>query len=118
MEDLGEVELKNISRPVQVYRVHVASDHEQDAESAPLPLPSKPSIAVLPFDNMSGDPEQEYFSDGISEDIITDLSKISGLFVIAGNSSFFYKHVFAGSSIQPSSSSMKWANDLAAYAPA
>jgi adenylate cyclase len=60
-------------------------------ESSPLPLPDKPSIAVLPFVNMSGDPEQEYFSDGITEDIITDLSKVSGLFVIARNSSFSYK---------------------------
>ena len=55
------------------------------------PLPDTPSIAVLPFTNMSGDPEQEYFSDGITEDIITDLSKVSGLFVVARNSTFTYK---------------------------
>ena len=60
-------------------------------ETSPLPLPDKPSIAVLPFDNMSGDPKQEYFSDGITEEIITALSKVSGLFVIARNSSFTYK---------------------------
>src|SRR5262249_12956818 len=62
-----------------------------DAAPAALPLPDKPSIAVLPFTNMSDDPEQEYFSDGIAEDLITDLSKISGLFVIARNSTFVYK---------------------------
>ncbi len=56
-----------------------------------LPLPDKPSIAVLPFVNMSGDPEQEYFSDGMTEDLITDLAQLSGLFVIARNSSFYYK---------------------------
>ena len=56
-----------------------------------FPLPDKPSIAVLPFDNLSGDPEQEYFADGMTEDLITDLSKISGLFVIARNSTFTYK---------------------------
>ena len=61
------------------------------SEQAPVPLPDKPSIAVLPFINMSDDPEQEYFSDGITEDIITDLSKVSGLFVVARNSSFTYK---------------------------
>ncbi len=145
LEDLGEQQLKNIARPVRVFRV--ASDGEaagatvatagggrkpwqwaaagvvvamvgglaiwQLRPSAPMPapaevtatapevvsepaaapvqLPDKPSIAVLPFTNMSGDPEQEYFSDGITEDIITDLSKVSGLFVVARNSSFTYK---------------------------
>ena len=65
---------------------------EAAAEARPaLALPDKPSIAVLSFDNMSGDPEQEYFSDGLTEDIITDLSKVSALFVIARNSSFTYK---------------------------
>jgi len=80
LEDLGERELKNIVRPVQVFRI------------APAPaVPQKPSIAVLPFTNMSGDAEQEYFSDGMTEDLITDLSKVSALFVIARNSSFAYK---------------------------
>jgi adenylate cyclase len=92
LTDLGEQQVKNISRPVHVYRV-VAGRATQAAEapaSAPL-LPDKPSIAVLPFINMSGDPEQEFFSDGISEDIITALSHYSSLFVIARNSSFTYK---------------------------
>jgi adenylate cyclase len=92
-EDLGERELKNVAEPVRVFRI--TSDWDPPVSSASgsvtLPLPDRPSIAVLPFDNMSGDPEQEYFSDGISEDIITDLSKISALFVIARNSSFSYK---------------------------
>jgi adenylate cyclase len=83
-------ELKNIARPVAVWRWPAASNAMAPASTA-LALPDKPSIAVLPFDNMSGDPEQEYFSDGISEDIITDLSKISALFVIARNSAFAYK---------------------------
>jgi adenylate cyclase len=91
-EFLGEQKVKNITKPVQVYRVRMAPG----AAATPGPnaapaLPEKPSIAVLPFANMSGDPEQEYFSDGITEDIITDLSKISGLFVIARNSVFRYK---------------------------
>ncbi len=90
-EDLGERELKNISRPVQVYRLHAVTDAEPAADALSLPLPSKPSIAVLPFTNMSGDPEQEYFSDGIAEDIITELSGFRDLFVIARNSSFTYK---------------------------
>ncbi len=84
-EDMGEQALKNIERPVRAYNVALA------AAAAKPALPDKPSIAVLPFTNMSGDPEQEYFSDGISEDIITDLSKIAGLMVIARNSSFAYK---------------------------
>ena len=94
-EDWGERVLKNIDRPVQVYNVllgatpaqpHAAARGERKALTR-----EKPSVAVLPFDNMSGDPEQEYFSDGITEDIITDLSKISGLHVIARNSVFTYK---------------------------
>jgi len=90
--DGGEHKVKNIARPVQVWRWRaIAKAISASSEEAPLALPDKPSIAVLPFDNMSGDPEQEYFSDGISEDIITDLSKVSALFVIARNSSFTYK---------------------------
>ena len=86
-EDLGEKQLKNIAEPVRVYGIRL----DRAARRTVLALPDKPSIAVLPFQNMSGDPEQEYFSDGITEDLITDLSKVSGLFVIARNSSFAYK---------------------------
>jgi TolB-like protein/class 3 adenylate cyclase len=93
-EDLGEQQVKNIARPVRVYRVRDA-DSAADTPSAPtsaaLPLPDKPSIAVLPFANMSGDPEQEYFADGMVEEIITALSRIRWLFVIARNSTFTYK---------------------------
>ena len=91
--DGGEQSLKNIARPVRVYRLDFA-EKGKTASQAPrmtLTLPDKPSIAVLAFNNMSGDPEQEYFSDGICEDIITDLSKLSELHVIARNSSFAYK---------------------------
>ena len=92
-EDLGEQEFKNIDRPVRVWRWvadgSVAAVSRQANE--PLPLPDKPSIAVLPFTNMSGDPEQEYFSDGITEDIITELSRFPSLFVIARSSSFTFK---------------------------
>ena len=87
----GEQTVKNISEPVRVYRVRMKAEVDIPELSKELKLADKPSIAVLPFLNMSGDPEQEYFSDGISEDIITDLSKLSGLFVIARNSSFIYK---------------------------
>ena len=134
-EDLGDKQLKNIAKPVQVYRAtkaaeiaHARSDAESGArrkrhatvagilvlliavaggalwlqpwapreepaslEAMAFPLPDKPSIAVLPFNNMSDDAAQEYFADGMTEDLITDLSKISGLFVIARNSSFSYK---------------------------
>jgi TolB-like protein/class 3 adenylate cyclase len=91
-EDLGEQQVKNITRPVRVYRVRDAVAMSPSAPgSAPLPLPDKPSIAVLPFANMSGDPEQEYFADGMVEEIITALSRIRWLFVIARNSSFTYK---------------------------
>jgi adenylate cyclase len=106
-EDLGEQQVKNIARPVRVYRVRPESPHPNPpppagegsarsarvgaAEPPALPLPDKPSIAVLPFANMSGDPEQEYFADGMVEEIITALSRIRWLFVIARNSSFTYK---------------------------
>jgi len=113
-EDLGEQQVKNIARPVRVYRVRATLTHpaanapgsplyriagegaerqrrEAGEASPPLPLPDKPSIAVLPFANMSGDPEQEYFADGMVEEIITALSKMRWFFVIARNSSFTYK---------------------------
>lgn len=95
-EDLGEQTVKNIDRPVRCYRVHLeaigapAAPERQPGRA--LPLPDKPSIAVLPFDNMSADPEQEYFSDGMTEDIITALSRIRQLFVIARNTTFTYKN--------------------------
>ena len=93
LRDDGEQALKNIARPVRVWRW--SPDHREAERAspadAPLTLPDKPSIAVLPFANMSGDPEQEYFTDGISEDIITELSRFRDLFVIARNSSFSYK---------------------------
>ena len=91
--DAGEQSLKNIARPVRVYRLDLAQK-VVTASDVPRPTPAqsdKPSVAVLAFNNMSGDPEQEYFSDGICEDIITDLSKLSELHVIARNSSFTYK---------------------------
>jgi TolB-like protein/class 3 adenylate cyclase len=105
--DIGEQSLKNIARPVRVYRVGpkrplpdppvpgldpgIPGEREVAAPSLALPLPDKPSIAVLPFANMSGDPEQEYFADGMVEEIITALSRIRWLFVIARNSTFTYK---------------------------
>ena len=89
-EDMGEQQLKNIPRPVRVYRALL--DKPRSVVAPPtLPLPDKPSIAVLAFTKMTGDVEQEYFADGISEDIITALSKSKSLFVIARNSSFTYK---------------------------
>jgi adenylate cyclase len=91
-EDLGEQALKNIARPVRVYRIATAGPVSATAQETPaLAVPDKPSIAVLPFANMSGDPEQEYFADGMVEEIITALSRIRWLFVIARNSSFTYK---------------------------
>ncbi len=89
-EDGGPQMFKNISRPVHVYHV-LDQDQDQSGTENPAKAGEQPSIAVLPFDNMSGDPEQEYFSDGITEDIITDLSKLSDLRVIARNSVFAYK---------------------------
>ncbi len=85
-DDLGEPPLKNIDRPVRIFRVRVPG-HSVPA----LALPDKPSLAVLPFANLSGDPEQEYFADGVVEDIITALSRVGWFFVIARNSSFTYK---------------------------
>src|SRR5213079_3231757 len=88
-EDMGERRLKNIEAPVRVY--NIALDRPSGDGTASAPRQERPSVAVLPFVNMSGDPEQEYFSDGITEDIITDLSKVSGLFVVARNTVFTYK---------------------------
>jgi TolB-like protein/tetratricopeptide (TPR) repeat protein len=94
-DDLGDQQVKNIAQPVRVHRIRLgrAASQIDTYEAAPtaLDLPDKPSIAVLPFDNMSGDPEQEYFADGIAEDIITGLSRMRWLFVSARNSSFTYK---------------------------
>jgi TolB-like protein len=88
-EDMGEHQLKNIARPARVYRVPLNGAPKTMRPA--LVMPDKPSIAVLPFQNMSGDPEQEYFADGIVEEIITALSRMRWLFVIARNSSFTYK---------------------------
>jgi adenylate cyclase len=89
--DLGEQQLKNIAQPVRVYRVHASQVTIVATYKPALTLPDKPSIAVLPFTNLTGDPKEDYFSDGITEDIITELSRFSELFVIARNSSFQYK---------------------------
>jgi adenylate cyclase len=94
--DLGPQKVKNIEEPLHAYRVSAvetafASLEPKPAEAKPLPLPDKPSIAVLPFTNMSGNPEQEYFADGVVEDIITALSRVKWFFVVARNSSFAYK---------------------------
>ncbi|WP_375783269.1 adenylate/guanylate cyclase domain-containing protein [Bradyrhizobium sp. Pha-3] len=94
VEDAGEQTLKNIARPVHVYRITIDPGGwpaTSKGEVSALALPDKPSIAVLPFQNMSGDPEQEYFADGMVEEIITTLSRVRQLFVIARNSSFTYK---------------------------
>jgi TolB-like protein/Tfp pilus assembly protein PilF len=90
-EYVGEQAVKNIAKPVRVYRVREPRAAVASESQLALALPDTPSIAVLPFTNMSGDPEQEYFSDGITEDLITDLAKLSNLFVIARNSTFVYK---------------------------
>jgi adenylate cyclase len=94
--DLGEKSLKNIDRPVRLYAIRprqssTAAVMKSALEEKPFPLPTRPSIAVLPFQNLSGDPEQEYFADGMVEDIITALSRFKSLFVIARNSTFIYK---------------------------
>ena len=90
-EDRGEEQLKNIEQPVRVYDVVLEAPAAKAGAPADDLRENKPTIAVLPFTNMSGDPEQEFFSDGIAEDIITDLSKISSLFVVGRNTSFTYK---------------------------
>jgi len=91
-EDIGAQKVKNIAKPVHVYRLALAGGPAPTERAAgPFQLPDRPSIAVLPFTNMSGDREQEYFSDGITEDIITELSRFRTLFVIARNSSFAFK---------------------------
>ena len=89
--DTGEQRLKNISRPVRVYCLKLDGEGATEPAAPPLPSPEQPSIAVLPFQNMSGDLEQDHFCDGLVEDIITTLSKRAGLRVIARNSSFVYK---------------------------
>ena len=89
--DMGEQNLKNIAQPVRVYRVGPGHGTPATAAMPALALPDKPSIAVLPFKNMSGDPEQEYFADGMADEIITALSRFRGLFVVARTSSFTYK---------------------------
>lgn len=86
-EDMGPQQVKNISAPVQAYAVHFEAISVDSIETEA----EKPSIAVLPFDNLSGDADQEFFADGMTEDLITDLSKISGLFVVARNSTAVYK---------------------------
>jgi adenylate cyclase len=91
-ENIGEQSVKNIARPIRAYRLRFGMAAESASAALPsLTLPDKPSIAVLPFQNMSGDPEQAYFADGVVEDIITGLARIRWLFVIARNSSFIYK---------------------------
>ncbi len=93
--DLGEHGVKNIARPVRVYRVEKSGKPSialvDDTTKVPLPLPDKPSIAILPFANMSGDPDQEYFADGMVEEITTAIARLPWLFVIARNSAFTYK---------------------------
>ena len=90
-EDRGEQTLKNIARPVRVYASSGTASRSARSPAKRLTLPDKPSIAVLPFTNMSGDPEQEFFVDGLVEDVLTSLSKVSDLFVVALNSTFVYK---------------------------
>jgi adenylate cyclase len=97
LSDLGEQQVKNIAQPIKAYRIRGETlPTVTPTVGSSLPLPDKPSIAVLPFANMSGDPDQEYFADGMVEEIITALSRIRWLFVIARNSSFTYKGQSAG----------------------
>ena len=91
LQDLGERKLKNIERLLRVYQVHWDDEERASMEEPSQPLPDRPSLAVLPFSNMSGDPEQDYFADGLTEDLITALSQFRWFFVIARNSSFTYK---------------------------
>src|SRR5712691_10811313 len=90
-EDRGDQQVKNIARAIRVFDLKIGQETIGPPATAPLSLPDKPSIAVLPFRNMSGDPEQEYFADGIVDEIITALSRFRSLFVIARNSTFSYK---------------------------
>src|SRR5262249_52027025 len=92
-EDLGECEFKNIARPVRVYRIRTSAEASTTPRSSEprLALPNRPSLVVLPFQNLSADPEQDYFADGMVEDITTALSRIRWLFVIARNSAFTFK---------------------------
>jgi len=90
-ENMGEQTLKNIARPIRVYRVAMEPRADAANEPAPLPLPDKPSLAVLPFQNLTGDAEQEYFVDGMVEEITTAIARLPWLFVIARNSAFTYK---------------------------
>ena len=94
IEDLGQQDVKNVEGGIRAYSIRPSGAARAAPE--PLPLPDKPSIAVLPFTNMSGDPDQEYFADGVVEDIITALSRFKWLFVIARNSSFTYKGARGG----------------------
>ena len=90
-DDLGEQKVKNIAKPIRVYRAKAQAKEAAASRTERLPLPDKPSIAVLPFDNMSSDPEQEFFADGVVESITAALSRIRAFFVIARNSAFAYK---------------------------
>src|SRR3974390_477794 len=95
--DLGVQQVKNIQEPIRAYQVGAPGETREAASArvaaanSPPPFPDRPSLAVLPFQNLSGDPEQEYFADGIAEDVLTTLSRFRSLFVIARNSSFTYK---------------------------
>ena len=121
--DIGEQQLKNIVRPLRVYRVRAESPLATPSPPAGegrvgvLPLPDRPSIAVMPFANMSGDPEQEYFADGMVEEIITALSRICWLFVIARNSTFTYKgqSVDVKQAAETARAAHRPTNDLTAY---